>query len=120
MIRYFFFILFFPPAFMNLLLVQAHPVSLAQYMLSGYVLASLSAAAIAVTDELLDSSRELVRTLCCGLVGLLSSVLVVSALGSVTMWRCALAACCGGVAAFLCSVAFSRFFRVRQVPVPAA
>jgi hypothetical protein len=124
MIRYFFFILLFPPAFMNLLLVQAQPDNLVRYMLAGYVAAALPAAAVAVTDEMLAGSRDVVRTLAGGLAGLLLTPLAIAAVSGPSVWKIALTAVCGGTAAFLCSVAFVRWSRrpnaAMQAPALAA
>ena len=119
MIRYFFFILLFPPAFMNLLLVQAQPGNLARYMLAGYVAAALPAAAIAVTDEMLAGARDVVRTLAGGLTGMLLTPLVIAIVSGLDAWKMALTAACGGVAAYLCSVAFVRLSQRQVALVPA-
>src|SRR4051812_11355632 len=79
MARYFFYILLFPPALMNLLLVQTHPSNLARYMIAGYVLAALPAMAVALTDELCARASNAVRAAWCGLTGLLVSPMVVAA-----------------------------------------
>jgi hypothetical protein len=119
MIRYFFFVLFFPPAFVILLLVQAHPDDLARYLLAGYVTAALPAAVIAVTDEMLADARDVVRTLCGGLAGLLLTPLAIAAVSGLDVWKAALMAVCGGIAAYLCSVAFVRLSQRQGAVVPA-
>ena len=120
MCRYFFFVLFFPAAFMNLLLIQTQPADLTQYLLAGYIVAAFPAAAIALADELFARASDAARAVRCGLIGLILSPLAMALFEGVDPWRMALTACCGGLAAFLCTVAFIQLDRPHRVTAPAA
>lgn len=109
--RYFFYVLLFPPALMNLLLVQMQPSDLLRYAFAGYVIAALPAVVIALADEMLARASVAKRALWCGLVGLVLSPIALWMFGSAGIWASARAACCGGVAAFLCVVVFARIDR---------
>jgi hypothetical protein len=118
--RYFFFVLFFPAAFMNLLLIEAQPEDLTHYLLAGYVIVAFPAAAIALIDEFFSGATDAARTVRCGLAGLILSPLAMSLFFGTEPWRMALTAACGGLAAFLCAVAFVQLDRPRRVTASAA
>ena len=121
--RYFFFALFFPPAFMNLTLVAARPDHLAFYLVAGYVAAILPAMLIALLDEALERRKPATRAGWCGLAGGLGSIASFWIPGFSTgavpgLWQSLEISAFGGIAAFLCVVAFCKMSRVR-VPAPA-
>jgi hypothetical protein len=109
--RYFFYVLLFPPALMNLLLVQMQPSDLLRYALAGYVVAAFPAIGIALTDEMLARASVAKRAAWCGLVGFALSPVALWVFGSSGIWTSVQAACCGGVAAFLCATVFARLNR---------
>jgi Na+-driven multidrug efflux pump len=108
MTRSFFFILFFPPALMNLLLVQSKPADLTHYLLAGYVIAAFPAAVLALTDEVLEGMRDVVRATWCSVIGMVLSPAAMAVFFGADVQRLALAAASGAIAAFLCSVGFAR------------
>ena len=123
--RYFFFALFFPPAFMNLTLVAARPENLALYLVAGYVAATVPAMLIALLDEALERRKPAVRASWCGLAGGLSTLATFWLPGLSTgavpgLWQSLEITVFGGVAAFLCVVAFSKMSRVRVLVRPEA
>jgi hypothetical protein len=121
MTRILFFMLFFPPALMNLMLVQVQPSDLVQYLLAAYVVAGFPAAVLAFTDEVLDRASDVIRATWCGVVGLVLSPLAMGFFGGAGLPerapRLALAAASGAIAAFLCSVALSRLDRPQRKSV---
>jgi hypothetical protein len=113
--RHLFFILGFPPAFMNLLLIGAHPDNLLHYFLSGYVVAALPALAISLTDELMERGRTPVRALWCGLIGCVFAPVAIG-LGGLGVSGILHTAMCGGLVGFLCAMAYGQTLgRVRAV-----
>lgn len=106
--RMLFFVLFFPPTLMTLLLVQTQPSDLLRYFLAGYMMASFPAVVIAVTDELLERSRLAVRTTSCALAGCLLAPIALWFFGGDTVWQIVRAAACGGLAAFLTAAVFAK------------
>jgi hypothetical protein len=108
MFRVFFFILFFPPAFMILLLVQTAPTDLTRYFLAGYLIATAPAALVALTDVIVERVSVATRATWCGAVGLGISPIAMWFLSAGDVRLTAQAACCGGIVAFLCAVAFAR------------
>jgi hypothetical protein len=116
MTRIFFFILFFPPALMNLMLVQVQPPDLVQYLLAAYVIGAVPAAALALVDEVLHRASDFTRATRCGLVGLVMSPLTMWSLTGADLPRLALTAASGAIAAFLCSVALARLDRPQRKP----
>jgi hypothetical protein len=115
MARIFFFILAFPPALMNLMLVQAHPVSLARYFLASYAVAVIPAVAVALTDELLKRTALPVRAVWCGIVGAAFSPFAVLLAHAASVPNLMQAAACGAITAFLCAMAFGQLSQRRAV-----
>ena len=121
--RYFFFALFFPPAFMNLTLVAARPENLAFYLIAGYVAATVPAMLIALLDEALERRKPADRASWCGLAGGLSTLATFWLPGFSTgavpgLWQSLEITAFGSIAAFLCVVAFCKMSQVR-VPAPS-
>jgi hypothetical protein len=114
--RLFFFTLLFPPALMNLLLVAMQPSDLTRYFLAGYLIAAFPAAAIALVDEMMERATVPARATWCGLAGFVLSPIAMGLFGSAGVWQSAQVACCGGVVAFLCAVAFAK---LNQTASPA-
>ena len=116
--RYFFFALFFPPAFMNLTLVAARPDNLAFYLVAGYVAATVPAMLISLLDEALARRKPATRAGWCGLAGGLTTLAMFWLPGFSTgtvpgLWQSLEITAFGGIAAFLCVVAFCNMSRVR-------
>jgi Na+-driven multidrug efflux pump len=118
MTRILFFILFFPPALMNLMLVQVQPPDLVQYLLAAYVIGAFPAAALAFTDDVLERASDFTRATWCGVVGLVLSPLAMGFLTGTDVPRLALTAASGAIAAFLCSVALARLDRPQRKVTP--
>jgi len=116
MTRIFFFILFFPPALMNLMLVQVQPSDLVQYLFAAYVIGAFPAALLAFVDEVLHRASDFTRATWCGLFGLVLSPLAMWYLTGTDLPRLALTAASGAIAAFLCSVALARLDRPHRKP----
>lgn len=117
--RYFFFALFFPPAFMNLTLVAARPDNLAVYLVAGYVAATVPAMLIALMDEALARRKPSTRAGWCGLAGGLTTLATFWLPGFTTgavpgLWQSLEITAFGSIAAFLCVVAFSTMSRARM------
>jgi hypothetical protein len=108
MFRVFFFVLFFPPTVMILLLVQTAPTDLTRYFLAGYLIATVPAALLALTDQIMERASGVARATGCGLVGLALSPIAMWFLSAGDIKLTAQAACCGGIVAFLCAVAFAQ------------
>jgi hypothetical protein len=117
MTRSFFFILFFPPALMILMLVQMQPAELVKYLLAAYLIAAFPAAVLAFVDEIFAAANDATRATWCGLLGLLLSPLAMAVFVDMDARRGAMAAACGAIAAFLCSVAFARLDGPKRAPV---
>lgn len=111
--RILFYVLAFPPAFMNLMLVQAAPGNLLRYFLAGYLVAALPAAAIALTDEMLTRASAASRAGWCGLVGLLSAPVAMGLFADLSLFGKAQAALSGGLAAFLCALTYVKLVQRR-------
>jgi hypothetical protein len=109
--RYFFYVLVFPPAFMNLMLVQAAPGNLARYFLAGYLVAAAPAVTIALTDEMLSRASAAQRAGWCGLVGLLGAPVAMGLFADLSLLGKVQASLCGGLAAFLCALTCTRLVR---------
>jgi hypothetical protein len=109
--RVLFYVLAFPPAFMNLMLVQAAPSNLLRYFLAGYLIAAVPAAVIALTDEMLTRASAAQRAGWCGLVGLLSAPVAMGRFVDLSLLGKAQAALSGGLAAFLCALTYARLVR---------
>jgi len=107
MARIFFYVLVFPPAFMNLMLVHAAPDNLLRYFLAGYLVAAVPGAAVALTDEMLARASVPKRAGWCGLVGLLSAPVAMGLLADLSLLVQLQASLSGGLAAFLCALAFA-------------
>jgi hypothetical protein len=108
--RYFFFALLFPPAFMNLTLIQAHPASLPYYFIASYVIATIPALLIALTDEALRPRTLSSRAVWCALAGFVATPIPMWFVQSEAgVWPLLQSGCFGALAAFFCTVAFSRF-----------
>lgn len=112
--RYFFFALFYPPAFMNLLLLQAQPDSFVHYFLSGYVVSIVPALLTALADEFLERRNLCVRAAGCMLVGFLSAPV---ALASHSMQVVQLAVF-GAIVSFICFAAYHRLTRSKLLVLP--
>jgi hypothetical protein len=113
--RSLFYVLAFPPALMNLLLVQTNPGSLSRYFLAGYLLAALPAVAIAITDEILSRASPVKRASWCGIVGMLAIAAMVGVMTELTIVAKVQAAASGGIAAFLIAAAYARFVEPRRM-----
>jgi hypothetical protein len=103
-----FFVLFFPPALMTLLLVQTQPSDLVQYFLAGYMMAAFPAVVVAVIDEVLERTRLATRTTWCALAGFVLAPAAMWFFGGDTVWQMVRAAACGGLAAFLTTAVFAK------------
>lgn len=113
--RYFFYVLVFPPAFMNLMLVQAAPGNLVRYFLAGYLVAAMPAAAIALTDEMLTWASATQRAGWCGLVGLLAAPVAMELFADLSLLGKLQASLSGGLAAFLCALTYAKLDRRKAV-----
>lgn len=111
MTRYFFYVLVFPPAFMNLMLVQAAPANLVRYFLAGYLVAAVPAVAIALTDEMLARMSVARRAGWCALVGLLAAPVAMGLFADLSLLGKVQASLSGGLAAFLCALTFAKLAR---------
>jgi peptidoglycan/LPS O-acetylase OafA/YrhL len=118
MTRTFFYVLVFPPAFMNLMLVHAAPDNLLRYFLAGYLVAAVPGAAIALTDEMLARATVPKRANWCGLVGLLSAPMAMGLLADLGPFGDLLTSLCGGLAAFLCTLAYAKVEQRTAAAVP--
>lgn len=113
--RYFFFALLFPPAFMNLLLVQAHPDNLARFLLAGYVVAIVPALLVALTDELLERRSLGIRATGCMLTALISAPLFLAT----PSLQAAPIGVFAAIVALICFVAFNRRPRKKLLQLPS-
>ena len=80
--RYFFFVLFFPAAFMNLMLVQASPSSLVKYFLAGYVVAVLPAMLMVLICEMATNRSPTYKAGWCAVAAFITSPLMLA-----TPWK---------------------------------
>ena len=116
--RYFFFALFFPPAFMDLMLVAARPANLMSYFIAGYVVAIVPAVLIAFVDEMFERHSLSVRAASCGLAGGFLSVALFSlaaiANGAIpSVWQALQVIACGAVVGAICVLTFCRMAETR-------
>ena len=116
--RYFFFALFFPPAFMDLMLVAARPANLMSYFVAGYVVAIVPAVLIAFVDEMFERHSLSVRTASCSLAGGFLSVALFSLVGIAngaipSVWQSLQIIACGAVVAAICVLTFCRMGETR-------
>jgi hypothetical protein len=105
--RYLFFVLFFPAAFMNLMLVQASPTNLVKYFLAGYVVAVLPAMLMALICEVATSRSPAYKAGWCAAVAFITSPLMLAWAG-LSPWRCLQVAAFGAVAGFLSVMIFEK------------
>jgi|SRR5215213_5885336 hypothetical protein len=116
--RYFFFALFFPPAFMDLMLVAARPANLMSYFVAGYVVAIVPAVLIAFVDEMFERHSLSVRTALCSLAGGFLSVALFSLAGIAnggisSVWLLLQIIACGAVVAAICVLTFCKMGETR-------
>jgi hypothetical protein len=105
--RYFFFVLFFPAAFMNLMLVQASPSNLVKYFLAGYVVAVLPAMLMALICEMATNRSPAYKAGWCAIAAFITSPLMLAWAG-LSPWRCLQIGAFGAVAGFLSVMIFEK------------
>jgi len=106
--RYCFFVLFFPAAFMNLMLVQASPSNLVQYFLAGYVVAAVPATLMALICEAATNRSPASKAGWCAVAGFITSPLMLAWAADLSPWRCLQVATFGAVAGFLSVMIFEK------------
>jgi mannitol-specific phosphotransferase system IIBC component len=105
--RYFFFVLFFPAAFMNLMLVQASPTNLVKYFLAGYVVAVLPAMLMALICDAATNRSPAFKAGWCAVAAFITSPLMLAWAG-LSPWRCLQVSAFGAVAGFLSVMIFEK------------
>ncbi len=106
--RYFFFALFFPPAFMNLMLVQAHPVNVVRYFIAGYVVAVIPALAVALVDEALETRSLNDRGEYGAIAAFVAAPVPIWLMGHGSLWQSVQIGCFAAIVAFLCVMVFGK------------
>jgi hypothetical protein len=105
--RYFFFVLFFPAAFMNLMLVQASPSNLLQYFMAGYVIAAVPAMLMALICEAVANRSPAYKAGLCAIAAFIASPLMLAWAG-LSPWRCLQIGAFGAVSGFLSVIIFEK------------
>lgn len=124
--RHFFFALVFPPAFMDLMLVQTRPSNLAAYFVAGFVIATVPALLVALIDEALIRHSLTVRAAWCAVAAFASTPFAFWFFESnaPSLPGYLQTGGTGALVAFLCVVAFARITATRKpallmLPAPA-
>jgi hypothetical protein len=116
--RFFVFGLVFPPAFMNLMLVQASPSNVMKYFIAGYVVAALPAMLIALICEAATNRSPAYKAGWCAVAAFVSSPLMLAWAG-LSPWRCLQVGAFGAIAGFICVMMFEKK-ALLLLPSPAA